>query len=243
MAATASPGAGGSNELFAEPAEALPLISQGAAVGAEAAPAGATHAASALPHTTAATPFDAAVQAAIMALHEQDAAASMTSATSSTTHAAGADAAVASVVTEEAQSAQSLTRVGEQVSTSGIYNGYGSAMPLAASVPATGGGPPGGGGGSPPVLGSLVPPPVASSAPTPAAVAPATAGAVAPSGAGPGSAAGRGTIQMLGGPHGLGPPPQAPYLPLPLDPQFGPIDPRKMTPDQVGQEWPKSTLT
>ncbi len=260
MAATGSPGAGGSNELFAEPATALPLISQGAAVGSKAATAGATHAASALPPSAAATPFDAAVQAAVMALHEQDAAASMTSATSSTTHAAGADASVASVVSEEGQSAQSLTRVGEQVSSSGLYNGYASAMPLAASVPSTGGGPPGGGGGSPPVADlmrpTVAPPappstppatpgsgspgsgapahqamPVPSSAPTPAVVAPASTGVAAPSVTAPAPTAGRGTIQMLGGPHGLGPAPQAPGLPIPLDPgppvpQPRPHDPR-----------------
>ena len=90
----------------------------------------------------------------------------MLSATSSTTHAAGADAAVASVVTEEAQSAQSLTRVGEQVTSCAIYNGYTSAMPLTALAPPTGGGPPSGGGGSPPVAGSIMRPPVASPAPT-----------------------------------------------------------------------------
>ncbi len=171
----------------------------------------------------------------------------MTSATSASTHAAGADASVASVVDEEAQSTQSLTRVGEQIISSGMYTGgSASAMPLAASAPSTGGGPPGGGGGSPPVLGSMVPPPVASpstsapsvtpgtgmpgtgapahqvapvpsSAPTPAAVAPASTGAAAPSVGAP-APAGRGTIQMLGGPHGLGPAPQAPYSPLPLEP-------------------------
>jgi hypothetical protein len=134
MAAIASSGAGGGNELFAEPAEALPLISQGAAVGAKAAAAGATHAAAAVPRTAAATPFDAAVEAAMIALLEQDTAATMTSATSATTHAAGADAAVASVVTEEAQSTQDLTRVGEQVTSSGLYPGVGRAMPPAASL-------------------------------------------------------------------------------------------------------------
>lgn len=89
----------------------------------------------------------------------------MTSAASSTTHAAGADAAVASVVTEEAQSTQSLTRAGEQAGSSGMFpGGPASAMPLAASAPSTGGGPPGGGGGAPPA-GSLMRPPVASPAP------------------------------------------------------------------------------
>ena len=73
-----------------------------------------------MPHTAAATPFDAAVQAAMIALLEQDTAASMTSATSATTHGAGADASVASVVTEEAQSTQNLTRVGEQVSSGAV---------------------------------------------------------------------------------------------------------------------------
>jgi Restriction endonuclease fold toxin 5 len=193
-----------------------------------------------------ATPFDAAVQAALIALAEQDAAASMASATSASTHAAGADASVASVVAEEAQSAESLSRVGEQLSSSGMYSGgSASAMPLAASVPSTGGGPPGGGGGSPPVAGLMRPPvaspptstpsatpgtgmpgtgapahqaaPVPSSAPTPAAVAPASTGAAAPSVGAP-APAGRGTIQMLGGPHGLGSAPQAPYSPLPLEP-------------------------
>lgn len=97
MAATVSPGAGGSDELFAEPAVALPLITQGAAVGAEAPTGSATHAAVSVPRATAPTPFDAAVQAALIALAEQD--------------AAGADASVTSVITEEAQSAESLTRV------------------------------------------------------------------------------------------------------------------------------------
>src|SRR5262249_4948550 len=109
---------GGSDELFAEPAKALPLITHGAEVGTRAATAGATHATSALPRTSAATPFDAAVQAALIALTQQDAAASMLSATSASTHAAGADAAVTSVVTEETQSAVSLNRVGDQLGQS-----------------------------------------------------------------------------------------------------------------------------
>jgi Colicin D len=45
-----------------------------------------------------------------------------------------------------------------------MYDGYASAMPLAAPAPSTGGGPPGGGGGSPPVVGPMMRPPVASSA-------------------------------------------------------------------------------
>ncbi len=182
MAATVSPGIGGSDELFAEPAEALPLIAQGATVGAKAATGGATHAASSLPGATAgSTPFDAAVQAALIALLEQDAAASMASATSSSTHAAGADASVASVVTEEAQSTQSLTRVGEQVSGSGMYRGYAATMPPAASMPSTGGGSPAGaGGGSSPVAGSMMRPPVVAPAPTSAAAAPTPAQTVRP---------------------------------------------------------------
>ncbi len=141
MAATGSPGSGGSDELFAEPAVAQPLITQGAAIGSKAATGGASHAASSLPRTTATTPFDAAVQAALIALAQQDAAASMTSATSSSTHAAGADAAVTSVVTEEAQSAETLARVREKISSSGMYHGFAAAMPPAASVPSPGGSP------------------------------------------------------------------------------------------------------
>jgi hypothetical protein len=141
MAATVSSGGGGSDELFAEPAEALPLIAQSAAVGTKATTSGVAHAASSLPDATAgavpATPFDAAVQAALVALAEQDAAASMANATSASTHASGADASVASVVAEEAQSAENLTRVGDKVSGTDMYHGYAATMPPAASVPST----------------------------------------------------------------------------------------------------------
>jgi hypothetical protein len=83
MAATGASGTGGSDELFADPDQVLPLITHGAAVGTKAATTAATMPTPALPATTALTPFDAAVQAALIGLAERAAAAAMLSGTSS----------------------------------------------------------------------------------------------------------------------------------------------------------------
>jgi hypothetical protein len=169
MATTGSPRGGGSDELFAEPAEALHLITHGAAVGATAAPDSACHAASALPATTAGapTPFDAAVQAALLALAEHDATASTVSATSASTHAAAAEAAVTSVVTDDTHSAKTLTRLSDQVSQI-MYPGDAATLPPVASTPsADGASPPKAGGISSPAAGSMTRPSFASTAPAP----------------------------------------------------------------------------
>jgi hypothetical protein len=107
----------------------------------------------------------------------------------------------------------------------------------------------------------MMPPSVASPAPasppipskaqspalTPSAATPGTAGATArpatpPPAAAPAPGTGRGAVQVLGfGPLGLGPAPQAPSMPIPLDgPQPpGPVDPQSMTADEARTEWAK----
>lgn len=89
--------------LYAEPIEAIHLITQGTNVSGHSAAKEATAATGG--GAGAASPFDAVVQAAVMAIPAEDSAAAAGASTSSTTHAGGSTAAVGTVVDEDLNSA------------------------------------------------------------------------------------------------------------------------------------------
>ncbi|WP_142386869.1 hypothetical protein [Mycobacterium hubeiense] len=121
---TASPSPSG-RPLYAEPVQAHTLIAEGAQVAAKAGADAPTNAASSLPGTTAgslpSSPFDAAVQAAEIALPQYDTAATTATSASSTTHAGGSEAAVTSVTTTDTDHAGDIAEVGSQIPAGQIY--------------------------------------------------------------------------------------------------------------------------